>query len=124
MTAGDIEAEENGNQGAYLLKRWLEYVASGVLDSGEVTEREPDSDFEAFVIDLESAEFSVVTNLLLTRVLGGTRQHHPFYQFPCRFFRGFLEFQYHREIRGQPKRPVKYEDFALRIQQRNRHSRV
>jgi transcription elongation GreA/GreB family factor/very-short-patch-repair endonuclease len=51
MTAADIEAEENGNQGAYMLKRWLEYVASGILDSGEITEREPDSDFEAFVID-------------------------------------------------------------------------
>jgi transcription elongation GreA/GreB family factor len=51
MTAADIEAEENGNQGAYMLKRWLEYVASGVLDSGEITEREPDSDFEIFVID-------------------------------------------------------------------------
>jgi very-short-patch-repair endonuclease len=34
-----------------LLKRWLEYVASGVLNSGEFTEREPDSDFEVFVID-------------------------------------------------------------------------
>ena len=73
---------------------------------------------------LESAEFSVVINLLLTRVLGGTRQHQSFYQFPCRFFRAFLEFRYHREIRGHPKRPVKYEDFALRIQQRNRHSRA
>jgi transcription elongation GreA/GreB family factor len=51
MTAADIEADENGNQGAYMLKRWLEYVASGVLDSGEITEREPDSDFEVFVID-------------------------------------------------------------------------
>jgi len=25
MTAADIEAEENGNPGAYMLKRWLEY---------------------------------------------------------------------------------------------------
>ena len=51
MTAADIEAEENGNPGAYMLKRWLEYAASGILDSGETTEREPDSDFEVFVID-------------------------------------------------------------------------
>jgi transcription elongation GreA/GreB family factor len=51
MTAADIEAEENGNPGAYMLKRWLEYVASGVLDGGEITEREPDSDFEVFVIE-------------------------------------------------------------------------
>jgi transcription elongation GreA/GreB family factor len=51
MTAADIEAEENSNPGVYMLKRWLEYTASGVLDAGEITEREPDSDFEVFVID-------------------------------------------------------------------------
>jgi transcription elongation GreA/GreB family factor len=51
MTASDIEAEANGNVGAYMLKRWLEYSASGVLDAGEETLREPDSDFEVFVID-------------------------------------------------------------------------
>jgi hypothetical protein len=50
MTAADIVAEEDGNPGAYMLKRWLEYSASGVLDGGERTEREPDSDFERFVI--------------------------------------------------------------------------
>jgi very-short-patch-repair endonuclease len=49
MTASDVRAEEHGNPGAYLLKRWLEYSASGVLESGEHTEREPDSDFEIFV---------------------------------------------------------------------------
>lgn len=51
MTAADIEAQENSNPGAYMLKRWLEYAASGVLDAGEVTGREPDSDFEVFVMD-------------------------------------------------------------------------
>jgi very-short-patch-repair endonuclease len=51
MTAADIEAEETGNAGAYMLKRWLEYSASGVLDAGEITEREPDSEFEIFVIN-------------------------------------------------------------------------
>ena len=50
MTAKDIVAEEHGNPGAYMLKRWLEYSASGVLDGGERTEREPDSDFELFVM--------------------------------------------------------------------------
>ena len=34
MTAADILAEENGNAGAYMLKRWLEYCATGVLDAG------------------------------------------------------------------------------------------
>ncbi len=51
MTSADIEAEEHGNVGAYMLKRWLEYSASGVLDAGEATGREPESDFEIFVIN-------------------------------------------------------------------------
>jgi very-short-patch-repair endonuclease len=51
MTAADIEAEEHTNAGTYMLKRWLEYAASGILDAGEETENEPDSDFEVFVID-------------------------------------------------------------------------
>ena len=51
MTAADILAEEYSNPGVHMLKRWLEYSASGVLDAGERTVREPDSDFEVFVID-------------------------------------------------------------------------
>lgn len=51
MTSADILAEENGNAGVYMLKRWLEYSASGVLDVGIKTAREPDSDFEIFVMD-------------------------------------------------------------------------
>src|SRR5690606_32854325 len=51
MTAADITADETGNVGAYMLKRWLEYCASGVLESGQETSREPDSDFEVFVMD-------------------------------------------------------------------------
>jgi hypothetical protein len=57
-------------------------------------------------------------------VPGGTRPHHPFYQPLCRFFRGFLEFKYHREIRSHPRRREKREDFAVEVQQRKRHSRV
>jgi very-short-patch-repair endonuclease len=51
MTPSDITAEEHSNAGAYMLKRWLEYSASGVLESGAPTEREPDSEFEIFVLD-------------------------------------------------------------------------
>lgn len=51
MTAADIEADETSNPGVYMLKRWLEYTASGVLESGQETEREPDSEFEMFVIE-------------------------------------------------------------------------
>jgi transcription elongation GreA/GreB family factor len=51
MTSADIVAEENGNAGAYMLKRWLEYASGGMLDGGLKTEKEPDSDFEVFVMD-------------------------------------------------------------------------
>jgi very-short-patch-repair endonuclease len=51
MTAADILADESGNPGAYMLKRWLEYSKTGVLEAGVVTEREPDSEFEIHVIN-------------------------------------------------------------------------
>ena len=51
MTAADITAVENGNRGAYMLKCWLEYAKTGVLHTGEITNREPDSDFEVYVIN-------------------------------------------------------------------------
>jgi very-short-patch-repair endonuclease len=51
MAPPDITAEERTNAGAYMLKRWLEYSASGVLEGGGPTEREPDSEFEIFVLN-------------------------------------------------------------------------
>lgn len=51
MTAGDIRAEEHGNPGAFMLKQWLEYARTGKIESGEKTNREPDSEFECFVIN-------------------------------------------------------------------------
>lgn len=51
MTSADVRAEEHGNAGAYMLKRWLEYAATGQIEAGERTQREPDSDFEQYVID-------------------------------------------------------------------------
>jgi transcription elongation GreA/GreB family factor len=51
MTAADIRADEDGNLGTYMLKRWLEYSATGILHAGEQTNLEPDSDFEVFVMD-------------------------------------------------------------------------
>ena len=51
MTAADIRADENGNPGTYMLKRWLEYSATGVLEGGKLTFKEPDSEFEIFVGD-------------------------------------------------------------------------
>lgn len=51
MTAADILAEEGDNSGVYMLKRWLEYSATGILEGGSTTTRPPDSDFEIFVAD-------------------------------------------------------------------------
>jgi hypothetical protein len=51
MLPGDIQADENTNPGTYMLKQWLEYSADGKIDSGTVTNEEPDSEFEQYVID-------------------------------------------------------------------------
>ncbi len=61
MTAADIRADESGNPGAYMLKRWLEYSATGFLQGGNTSSRKPDSDFEVFVIEqLRSMGFEPV----------------------------------------------------------------
>ena len=49
--AGDITADENGNVGAYMLRQWLEYSATGVIHGGTTRSGEPDSDFEVYVIE-------------------------------------------------------------------------
>ena len=52
MTSSDIKANTpQQNAGAFMLGRWLEYAATGVLEAGEETRRAPDSAFEEFVID-------------------------------------------------------------------------
>lgn len=50
MSPTDIHADENGNAGAYMLRCWLEYSATGVIERGRTTQREPDSEFEVYVI--------------------------------------------------------------------------
>lgn len=49
MRPTNITADEHGNAGAYMLRCWLEYAATGVIARGESTGREPDSEFEVFV---------------------------------------------------------------------------
>lgn len=51
MTAADIRAEEDANPGVYMLKCWLEYSSTKILEAGQYTEKEPDSDFEEHVIN-------------------------------------------------------------------------
>ena len=50
MSPTDITADEHGNPGAYMLRCWLEYSATGVIDGGNRTRRQPDSEFEVFVM--------------------------------------------------------------------------
>jgi len=50
MKASDVRAEADGNPGAHMLRRWLEYSQTGQLEAGEVTRREPQSAFERHVI--------------------------------------------------------------------------
>ena len=58
MNTDDIVATEHGNKGAYLLKCWLEYSATGRLESGTITNKGTDSDLEDFVIEqIESMGF-------------------------------------------------------------------
>jgi hypothetical protein len=49
MTPSDITAEETGNAGAWMLKRWLEYSAGGPLQAGTGTHGAFDSPLEEFV---------------------------------------------------------------------------
>lgn len=51
MTAADIAADPDTNPGVHMLKSWLEYTASGMLDAGVESARETGSEFEQFVID-------------------------------------------------------------------------
>ncbi|MBY5651777.1 DUF4011 domain-containing protein [Rhizobium leguminosarum] len=49
MTSGDIMAEEGGNEGALMLKRWLEYSAGGLLESSTGTHGAFDSPLEQYI---------------------------------------------------------------------------
>ncbi|MEZ5896740.1 MAG: DUF4011 domain-containing protein [Parvularculaceae bacterium] len=51
MKPSDILADEHSNPGTYMLKRWLEYSASGVLEATDQPFGSTDSDFEDYVID-------------------------------------------------------------------------
>jgi very-short-patch-repair endonuclease len=51
MRSGDIRIPDGASVGVKTLKSYLEYAETGRLEQGEVTGREPDSDFEIFVRD-------------------------------------------------------------------------
>ena len=50
MRPSDITATESSNPGTYMLKRWLEYSATNILEGPDEIYTDTDSDFEDFVI--------------------------------------------------------------------------
>lgn len=50
MNANDIRVDKNSNEGVYLFKAWLEYSASGHLLEAHLSNKEPGSVFEEYVI--------------------------------------------------------------------------
>ena len=51
MDANDILVNETSKRGVKALHDYLEFAATGRLETGEITSREPDSDFEIFVAE-------------------------------------------------------------------------
>ncbi|MAJ09561.1 DUF4011 domain-containing protein [Ponticaulis sp.] len=50
LSSSDITADENSNPGTHMLKRWLEYSATKILEQADSVYADTDSDFEDFVI--------------------------------------------------------------------------
>jgi very-short-patch-repair endonuclease len=64
MRASDLRVEESSRWGVKALKNYLAYAQSGHLDAGEITGREPDSEFERWVMGmLEESGYEVVPQL-------------------------------------------------------------
>lgn len=64
MQPEDIVIDENTPEGTRTLRNYLEYAARGVLVGPDITEREPDSDFEVVVADaLKSKGYEVQSQL-------------------------------------------------------------
>jgi very-short-patch-repair endonuclease len=64
MRANDLRVEESSRWGVKALKSYLSYAQNGYLDAGEITGREPDSDFERWVMGmLQESGYEVVPQL-------------------------------------------------------------
>jgi len=51
LTSADVHEDERVSEGVKALKSYLEYAATGRLEVGTVTNKDPDSDFEIFVAE-------------------------------------------------------------------------
>ena len=54
LAAGDVIVDEGSSRGVRAFKEYLEYAASGRIERGVISGREPDSDFEVYVAELLS----------------------------------------------------------------------
>ncbi len=54
MTPSQIKIDDLSSRGKRTLRDYIEYASTGKLELGEVTDKEPDSDFERFVIKMLS----------------------------------------------------------------------
>jgi very-short-patch-repair endonuclease len=64
MRASDLRVEESSRWGVKALKNYLAYAQSGNLETGQLTGREPDSEFERWVMGmLEESGYEVVPQL-------------------------------------------------------------
>ncbi|HEY9817624.1 MAG TPA: hypothetical protein V6D20_17735, partial [Candidatus Obscuribacterales bacterium] len=82
MKPSDIRADEDKSPGAHMLKQWLEYSATGQLDSGVATGAEPDSDFERHVIQvIEGMGFEAVPQVGVQGFFIDIGVRHPDYPY-------------------------------------------
>lgn len=64
MRANDLRVEESSRWGVKALKNYLTYAESGQLDTGEPSGREPDSEFERWVMEmLQESGYETVPQL-------------------------------------------------------------
>ena len=60
LKPGDILVSENSHEGVRAFAGFLDYAANDILDSGEPSGREPDSEFEEWIIEaLKDKGYSV-----------------------------------------------------------------
>ncbi|WP_304525724.1 DUF4011 domain-containing protein [Halomonas sp. I5-271120] len=82
MKPSDIRAEPDKSPGAHMLKQWLEYSATGQLDSGFSTGAEPDSEFERHVIKvIEGMGFEAVPQVGVQGFFIDIGVRHPDYPY-------------------------------------------
>ncbi|MDR2598257.1 MAG: DUF4011 domain-containing protein [Holosporales bacterium] len=78
----DIKISENSSQGAKALKNFLIYAFTGVIDAGEETRHDLDSDFEMFVKErLESIGYEVHPQVGVAGYRIDLGVKHPKYQY-------------------------------------------